>query len=459
MASTQSTKTVVDTDKTSQTKHHRDSRRKISRNKSIENEKEEENDDKNDGRAVLVPNKKDISYAYDKELYFIYHDDELFGPVDSKQILQLYRTKRIKKNKLIFVISAKAIHMNDRKDAWHRWEHIENPIDDRDANKKPSKDDNVEELGKYLKREVAIYFPVDSPSDIPEEKKSGWKRSVGWLLLICCAIVIIFHLFLTTIVALILFGCPLLIYYMKDENMDEEKKEKAFHVVYYPGVIVSLSGFVVVPAVMINYLFLPKHFHEKWIPWTEHQSWMMAYYIWSGFTYILSLIYYIALVQKKNWWRNRTSQMYDIILFIVGLKFENIDLSHILNNGWRHHIGTSLVMSLLFPALASLLPSAVGGFIANFFLEEQFILNCDYTDDYRHNQQWNITTVNSGSKIIPQWVGACQVYSSHDWRTGSYEFIGGLAANILFYWGLIKLATYFIVNAFGTLRVYARRIK
>ena len=104
-----------------------------------------------------------------------------------------------------------------------------------------------------------------------------------------------------------------------------------------------------------------------------------------------------------------------------------------------------MIVLVMIPACASLLPAAIVGFISNFVLEEKFELKCDdnfVTDDI--------------DLCFDSSYGCCKVISSHSWRN-FYRFLGGLASNIIASWAIIRICGYLLVNASPDFSVHANR--
>merc|ERR1712129_676776 len=112
------------------------------------------------------------------------------------------------------------------------------------------------------------------------------------------------------------------------------------------------------------------------------------------------------------------------MFFILGVDFGAVSFEQIMYDNNEREI--NLLILYIFPAIAALFPSAIIGFIANFFLEEKFKLQCDDSLDAIGT---NICSIDGS--------GCCEIVSSHDvWN--SYTFIGGLASNILATWAIIR---------------------
>merc|ERR1712130_315086 len=86
------------------------------------------------------------------------------------------------------------------------------------------------------------------------------------------------------------------------------------------------------------------------------------------------------------------------------------------------------VLEWLIP-LVSFAIAIVGGFFANYALDERYLLQCDptYTDGMCFEEL------------------CCQPVGSHE-ITESNRFLGDLASNILAGWGVVKALTYFILQ-------------
>ena len=76
--------------------------------------------------------------------------------------------------------------------------------------------------------------------------------------------------------------------------------------------------------------------------------------------------------------------------------------------------------------LAAMIPAAISGFLANYFLEERFELKCGKDLD---NEE--IICTSDGKQC-------CNIISSFD-IADSYNFIGGLFSNMLAVFALIRI--------------------
>jgi len=132
------------------------------------------------------------------------------------------------------------------------------------------------------------------------------------------------------------------------------------------------------------------------------------------------------------------------VFWILGVDFGNVSAVTLMRKG-QDYFGVGCI--LLFPSIASLLPSAIIGFIANFVLEEKFVLKC------------NEGFANEGTNLCSEdGSGCCQVISSHNvWN--AQDFVGGLASNILATWAIIRICGYLLVNASSEASVWAKRAK
>merc|ERR1711933_139742 len=120
-------------------------------------------------------------------------------------------------------------------------------------------------------------------------------------------------------------------------------------------------------------------------------------------------------------------QINQVVLVIIGVDFGDVNIDLFGGDFIQ-------VMSILFmmPSLASLLPAAVFGFIANFVLEEKFELKCD--------------GIGENDCAVQTEIGCCDIISSHE-LNNTYEFAGGLASNIIATWAVIRIFGYFFVHA------------
>ena len=205
-------------------------------------------------------------------------------------------------------------------------------------------------------------------------------------------------------------------------------------------VVICTLGLTFMPFIMVYVVLLDSVDVDEWNG--EIQSWMIAYISWGIISYLLSMIVLSTMVYETWKQMEKMKTLMHIMFFIIGVDFGDIDFQALYNSNMV--FGFCVVG--VFPSMVASLPSAIVGFIANFVLEEKFVLQCsDDIDDT------DLCFNNSGH-------GCCQVISSHDLRN-SYSFMGGLASNILATWAIIRILGYLIVNIAPEAAIFAKRNK
>merc|ERR1711971_6931 len=157
---------------------------------------------------------------------------------------------------------------------------------------------------------------------------------------------------------------------------------------------------------------------------------MVAYIVWGFFSFLITVA---MSAMSECGYLNHYKSIVNVVTLVIGVDFGNFDVR-------RTGFGlTGVAVLFLFPCLASLLPAAVCGFIANFALEKKFELKCseDIISDICFDDSF----------------GCCEVISSHD-VTNSYAFLGGMASNILATWAIIRICGYLLITAFPKLALY-----
>merc|ERR1712228_870410 len=159
--------------------------------------------------------------------------------------------------------------------------------------------------------------------------------------------------------------------------------------------------------------------------WNEIQSWMISYIVWGIFSFFFPVLFLLFTAENGG----MANKVTEVVLMIIGIDFGGFNLLETFGNKdfGAQEVAMLFAVLFIFPTLASLLPAAICGFIANFVLEEKFELKCD-------------------------------IISSHELEN-SYAFIGGLASNIIATWAIIRIFGYLFVNAFPTFSLYAKRKK
>eukprot|EP00483_Globobulimina_turgida_P002956 UN02961 len=188
-------------------------------------------------------------------------------------------------------------------------------------------------------------------------------------------------------------------------------------------------------APFINVYFMMSEMHY----WDEIQSWMISYIIWGIVSLMTSISHFVLIYFHKD-----IRILDNAILLIMGVDFGDFDVVRELEgNNFFEMLG----IIFIFPALASLLPASVIGFIANYYLEEKFDLKCD--EDIARTSQ---------HLCLEEEYGCCEVISSHD-IYNTWSFFGGLASNMLFTWAIIRIGGYLLVQGFPKLALFVKRGK
>ena len=162
---------------------------------------------------------------------------------------------------------------------------------------------------------------------------------------------------------------------------------------------------------------------------------MIAYLSWGIFSFIsTNAVAYVILNEARQ-----TLVFYVCNVWIIGVDFGDINPDTLFDDNKAF----GLAVIFVFPSLAALLPAIIIGFIANFVLEEQFLLEC-------------AESITDETLCFENKYGCCEVISSHDIQN-SYQFIGGLASNILFTWGIVRIVGYLMVNITPEAAIFAKR--
>eukprot|EP01083_Nonionella_stella_P049819 132716_1 len=350
--------------------------------------------------------KNPIKETYNtKSLYFIYNDNKICGPYDIDQIIMLYVKRRLKSNKL-HIKSAAA----DNGD----WQKIQLPINmyKRKSDKDKMRMNTIKDCVRE-NQHIKILYPelytnlientihgtlrqVDVPTTVPKDvQRSSFYRIFMNLLGKILAYTMAFFLVVHNLPSLIL-GCCIVCICARVLSDDHQEKIVMF------GLLVCYSGMLYSPAIIVFSVLSSTDM------WDEIQSWMISYIAWG----------------------------------IASFLFTSLYLSVTLLHAGNSTIAVMFMMFLL-PSFAILFPSAVIGFLANFILEEKFVLECgdDITAEYL---------------CFEEEYGCCEVISSHDYRN-TYEFVGGLASNVIATWAVIRVVGYLVINAFPSIAAYATR--
>merc|ERR1719382_1892891 len=179
--------------------------------------------------------------------------------------------------------------------------------------------------------------------------------------------------------------------------------------------------------------------------WDEIQSWMVSYIVWGVSSYTIFCV--LLCAQSKQITQSGPSgfdTMMNVVLKIIGVDFGGVSIM-----AWSQANPMDpkfWAILCLFPSLASLLPAAIAGFIANFILEERFELSCDGIEE------------NTDDCAVVTTDGCCEIISSHA-AENMYGFLGGMASSILATWGIIQIFGFLIVSAFPEFALYAKKKK
>eukprot|EP01083_Nonionella_stella_P001658 4725_1 len=173
--------------------------------------------------------------------------------------------------------------------------------------------------------------------------------------------------------------------------------------IYLVVLFLAYSGLIISPVLVVKYVLLIVDKYND-----EIQSWMIAYITWGVTAYITATLYNGA-VFSGDWseGNNLFNMLANIILLVIGIDFGDFDMFSdggmsfwcMIICGSDEQRFTGIAVLILFPAIASLLPAAICGYVANFVLEEKFELKC-------------------GTGITTDYLcfddGCCKLVSSHD---------------------------------------------
>ena len=359
-----------------------------------------------------------------KEAFYIYHKRKISGPHNHHDIFKLYFSSEISDT-----IWVKNVKLASEHGKWIKIDLTAKTSNDIVKNTYP-------DLYNYLipKLETRSIQQYEQPVDIPKDASDHMSierrfiQIIGIVFAIIGFVIIFIHIIITFLIASICWYLPC-VYCSKADEAEKQTK------LILGTLIIGTSGFLITPPIIVYLVLLKWINYEAWN--AEIQSWMIAYITWGVFTYLFILIIWIFGVLEKL---AAAKKMVFCIFWISGIEFDFIEASKLFTRHWKFVILTVAI----FPALAALLPSIIIGFIANYIVEEQFILDCgeDVTND-------TLCFSDDG-------YGCCEVISSHDIRN-SYTFIGGLASNILATWAIIRLVGYLMVNITPEISMFAKR--
>eukprot|EP01083_Nonionella_stella_P097579 274292_1 len=303
-------------------------------------------------------------------------------------------------------------------------------------------------------RKIARPLPIP---EVPKRKSilSLFVSFLGKVLSLCTLIIIFLHLLPFGLLALVYYGIYIIIIcvpYVMCGCGCRFESESQYQLWFFPVYPITFSGFVVPPFMMMWLLLFKLSYYD------EIQSWMIAYIVWGTCSFVMVVTYFTLIFAFRYTDRPKQATAKCIntinkaLLFIVAVDFGALDIVSILTDDdlYLDHIleGKAMGVVTLFLTIpiASLLPAAVCGFIANYILEEKFELKC----------RSDITNTNICFNSLGY--GCCEVISSHSLRN-SYAFMGGLASNILAVWAITRICAYLLANARSDYRVHAKRTK
>ena len=359
-------------------------------------------------------------------LYFVWNENKKHGPVSIAEIIamlfkgQLFPTKTFARNNRTsqwipfhFRIPEK-FNLEDK-------ECIPN-LEEFNFNFKKQ----YPELYRVLTRYIAKSKHMDNPQEAPKDEDAASSASLTSKLTRYCGVAV--TVLMWVIYGLHCLGCiPVLCLVAPVLLCSQE----AIMFVLFGSLI---SRVLISPITIVSCLLLETE------QWDEIQSWMISYLAWGIFSFSIS----IAVVRAHAWGNHsQVKSILDVVAFVIGVDFGDFDLSNASQSG------TVIRFSLwfLFPALASVLPCAACGYIANFVLEKKFELKC--SEDI---------TASDSTICFDDSYGCCEVISSHDAESSS-SFLGGMASNILAVWAIIRICGYVMVNSFPQLAPFAQKRK
>eukprot|EP01084_Bolivina_argentea_P171468 297066_1 len=395
---------------------------------------------------------KDIHNVH--ALYFIYNGNKLSGPHTKDQIISLYIERKIKTSKIWIKGASK------ESTEWYTMVLPEN-LDKKQNDQAPDAINAIKTKCAEKNSEIQKQFPtlykfienvylgkierVELPKEVPTkaEQTSKYKtfsKRLGQTLYIIAAFIIGFHVFPSLILACCCVVGPMMIV-LCIKDLDAQNEDTCFARMVWPFYAVFYVGIAVIPVVIILLILYETELYP------EIQSWMISYITWGIVSYIFTMGYMTAAVMQQE-----LTLINNIILLINGVDFD-VDVSQLVKIGFEKNEGAEidadawagLGIVFIFPSIASVLPSSIVGFIANYVLEEKFELKC------------NDEIIND-TLCFDEKFGCCEVISSHDVRN-TYAFIGGLASNILATWAFIRIVGYLMVNINPEVSMLAKRNK
>eukprot|EP00483_Globobulimina_turgida_P009133 UN09151 len=168
---------------------------------------------------------------------------------------------------------------------------------------------------------------------------------------------------------------------------------------------------------------------------------MVAYIIWGILTFITtSIVPYLKKLKKMK----ILKKLMNIMFYVIGADFGEHGFWTVTGAfaDGKNKERLLVAFSYAFFSLSALLPAAISGFIANYILQEKFVLKCG--------------DVINDDLCFQSRDECCEIISSHDF-TNFYAFIGGLTSNFIATWALLRIVGYLLLNAFPVFTIYAKR--
>lgn len=365
---------------------------------------------------------KDIHNA--ELIYYMCDNNRIKGPYNIDQLISLYITNQIHDETIHLQCASKYNLRNSwfpiviptlerSRDDYLHLESQDPELFDKLI--KPILDGDIQQIGP---------IPADYPHHKTVKLKSCGAKflsKLGHLLTYFALLIILLHTGMFMICSLCLFTlCPPL-----------------------PIYALSFMGILVTPCIIVSVLLT--QFDDIW---NEIQSWMIAYIVWGLISYLLFMIYVIAVYCIENA-EGYLDVLNNIVMITLGFDVGEFNVNSIIMS--NYFILTDVIRGkkmdvlilMMTPFVASLLPATVIGFIANFILDEKYELDCrqEYLD---------------GDICIESSESCCKIISSHDWNN-IYVFMGGLSANILAMWAIIRIFCYIMVHADPLFATYVKR--
>merc|ERR1712013_488025 len=231
----------------------------------------------------------------------------------------------------------------------------------------------------------------------------------------------------------IMFGCCclcLLTVCLQCVDISQSRR----HMIYILIFAILHCGVAIVPALTVWAVLASTDSYDE----DEYavQSWMLSWVVWGAFSWILSTVYmYAGSVESER----LAKTIQSVCLFLIGVDIGNVKLEL---KGDGQDSWELLGALCIFPSLASVMPAAIVGFIANYIFEQKFQLKCsaDIETDLCFDNDF----------------GCCTVVSSHDYDN-IYIFAGGLASSILATWAVVRIIGYLMIHGAPKLSLYATK--